>query len=201
MHVGVVVDAHARRYLRNVGVRPQLELRRHRRGVLVDHQRDPQHAAAVACRQLGAQGYRHNRRILGAVGHLDGDDVGPIVHLAVVENVLDQAGPGIIGIGGCRRRKGCAEHDAQETGKAEQAETISGHGRALRRERGNGTSLQHCQPYSHSISENAAVALRALKSSNNCHRDRSSPAAVSGAAVIGLPLVTRARTSVASVWR
>ena len=44
------------------------------------------------------------------------------------------------------------------------------------------------------------LVLRALKSSNNSHRDRSEPAAVPAAA-IGLPLVTSPRTSEAKVWR
>ena len=52
MNVGVIVDAHAGRDLRHVGVRPEFELRRHRRGVLVDHQRD--RSARAGCRRAKA---------------------------------------------------------------------------------------------------------------------------------------------------
>ena len=118
MNVGIVVDAHARRDFGYIGVRPQFELRGHWRRILVDDQRDPQHAAAVIGRKPGAQGDGNDRRILGAVRHLDADDLGAIVHRTIVEDVLDKAGPRIIGLGRCRRRNVRAEHDAECAGDA-----------------------------------------------------------------------------------
>ena len=162
MNVGIVVDAHARRDFRHSGVRPQFELRRHRRRILVDDQRDRQHAAAVAGRKLCAQGDRNDRRILGAVRHFDRDHVAAIVHRAIVEDVLNQAGPRIIRFGGRRRRHVRAERGAQQAGDAE---ADGNDVRAWSRpslEGGNGANIRHCGGYSHSISENAAVALRAL---------------------------------------
>ena len=46
-------------------------------------------------------------------------------------------GHGSYGLGRCRRRKVRAEHDAEEAGDAEQAETKSGHGRGPSLDGGN----------------------------------------------------------------
>ena len=123
----------------------------------------PEHASVVAGREPGAQGDGNDRRILGAVRHLDGDDVGAIVHRTIVEDVLDEARPRILGLGRCRRRNMRAEHngadDAERAGDAEEAETTSGHGGSPSL---GGVNIRHWSGYSHSISEYADVALRAL---------------------------------------
>jgi hypothetical protein len=115
-----------------------------------------------AGRKFCAQGHRDDRRILGAVGHLDRDHLGAVVHRAVVEDILDQAWPRIIGIGGCRGCCARAKRGAQNAGNAEQTEMSSEHGPRPRKDRSNNIHIGHRGGYSHSISENAAVALRAL---------------------------------------
>ena len=79
---------------------------------------------AVAGRQLGAQRDGYDGCILGTVRHLDGDHVAAVVHRTVVEDVLDQARPGIISLlaAGTGQRA-----EPQKSGDAEQAQRISEH--------------------------------------------------------------------------
>ena len=77
--------------------------------------------------ELAAQGHRHDRRVLGAIRHLDADDVVAVVHRTVAEDVLHQARPGIVGFFGAApaRRRRCRA----TCGDQGQAACASRHGR------------------------------------------------------------------------
>ena len=107
---------------------PKREHRRDRGGVVVDGERDLGDLHRRAGRQLRADGDRHDRRVLGAVGRLERDDARAVGDRPVVEDVGDEVGPGIV------LRRGLRVGDA----RAEQREASRGdqglqHRRCLRR--------------------------------------------------------------------
>src|SRR5262249_4793836 len=63
------------------------------------------------------------------VRHLDRDHVAAVAHRAIVEDVLNEAGPGIIGLGRHQRRGAQSEADAEQSQNTEQAKMLSDHGR------------------------------------------------------------------------
>jgi hypothetical protein len=94
--VGVGIDADAGGDAVDAACRAELEGGGERGGILVDQQRQPPHRRRTGSLRQQVQRQRHERRVLGAIGHIERDHAGTVADLPVVEHLGCQRRPRII---------------------------------------------------------------------------------------------------------
>src|ERR1051326_3080812 len=171
-------------------MRSQLEGGRARRGVLIDQEGDRLDAPRVARRQGRAHGQRNDRRIFGPRGRIERQQTLAVLDRTALEDVLHKRRPRVGGGFGSKPNPpgDGIDGDRRNGRDAQDPKTGPRHGGCAYR-------------YSHSISANAAVALRALYSSNSAQEPFSDCPAVAAAVAIGAPREIRSRTSLFNRWK
>ena len=151
-------------------------------GLLSIDERDPCDPHGRAGRQLGADRYRHDRRVLRAVRRFESDDAGAIGHRAVVEDVGDEVRPGVVLL--LLRMRAAAEGDRSIRRREVSSASWSSLSKWSYRDRPEAPQLRNAGSYSHSSSAKAAVTFRAWNSSKSSSASRSSCATSAGASSI-----------------